>query len=96
MSFSEEPRHFLNDFGLEFFAHGATFKGLLDEDDELIGESGVTSKSTKFVVTFITADITFKRGDVVTQGAKTYKVREPSMQIDDGVFSEVYLTRTGI
>lgn len=96
MTFKEEPQHFFNDFAVDFTANGVTFKGLLDVDDEIIGESGASSKSTKFVVTFITADIALKRNDVVTQGTKTYKVREPSMQFEDGVFSEVYLTRTGV
>ena len=94
MAFIEDPRPFLNEFAVEFIAKGVKFKGLLDEDDELIGESSVNSKSAKYVVTYFTADVTLNRGDVVKQGDQTFKVREPSMQLDDGAFSEVYLTKT--
>lgn len=98
MTFNEELHHFFNEFAVDFSAtlNGKTilFKGLLDEDDELIGESGTNSKSTKYIATCITSEVAFiKRSNEVKQGQDTYKVREPVMKLDDGAFSEVYLTK---
>ena len=98
MAFVENPELMLKEFALDFttVADGKTvpFKALLDDDDRYVEQSGTRSKSTDYIITFITAKVTLIRGQVVKQGNRTFKLREPAMKLDDGVFSEAYLEQT--
>ena len=95
MNFGSEAEYFLDEFAEDFTAGGAPFRAIFDSPTDSIELSGIGSNSTQFKLTLATASITLKRGDKVThcETGAVYEVREPAIRFDDGVFSEILLTK---
>lgn len=95
MSFGSEAEYYLDEFAEDFTANGVNFRAIFDSPSDSIELSGVGSNSTQFKLTFATASVTLKRHDEIChcETGDIYKVREPATRFDDGVFSEVLVSK---
>jgi hypothetical protein len=94
MNFAADQSAFLADFGQDFAkAGGGTFRAILDQPDDVVNAGGVGSVSRQYQLTYATNDATLTRDDIVTSCGANYKLREPPMQIDDGAFTQVMVSR---
>ncbi len=92
MAFVATPDAFLADFGKTCqIGSGSTFKGLLDQSGEAIARG--MSTSIEYLLTAKTSDVSSAaRGTALTVDSVNYTVRE-NLPMDDGVFSEVLLSK---
>lgn len=93
--FDESPAVFLADFGVPCIANGHAFLGLLDRPDESLSIGDVAVMSTQYLLTAATSDLTaanVREGTAITVNGVGYRAREVR-QVDDGVFSQVELTK---
>lgn len=94
--FDESTAVFLADFGKPCIANGHPFTGVLDRPDEALSIGEVAVMSTQYLLTAATADLTtanVREGTAITVNSVGYRAREVR-QVDDGVFSQVELTKT--
>lgn len=82
---------FLSDFGVDVVFSTATFKGILDTPDDLIG--GGLAVSTDYQLTVKSSSIsTLEELDELAIGSSTYKVKA-IRKLSDGSFSAVSLSK---
>lgn len=93
--FNEQPGDFLGDFGADCVkAQGnIRFLGILDMPDTNVSFSATDALSTDYSLTYLTTEVSFKRGDVVTVDGMNYTARGVGEKQDDGVFSRVMLQK---
>lgn len=92
--FEEDP--FLDDFGLPCIKMqgNVSFLGILDMPDNSVSFSGVADAlSTDYSLTYLTTEVSFKRGDAVTVNGVNYTARGVGEKQDDGIFSKVALQK---
>ena len=92
MAFTENLDTFLADFGNAVVSGGVSYKGILDQPDEIVADGLVMT--TDYELTAKTSDL----GDLVFDNTLKvngdgYKVRN-TRKIDDGSFCLVSLTKT--
>lgn len=86
---------FVADFGAPCSKGGRVFRGIFDAPDELISLGSTGQISTDYSLLIKTADfeaLGFATGDILKVNGTSYRAREP-MQMDDGAFTRVMLTR---
>jgi hypothetical protein len=87
---------FLDDFGVPCVKAQGTvaFTGILDMPDSSVSFSGgADGLSTGYSLTYLTLEVSFKRGDAVTVNGVSYTARNVGEKLDDGVFSRVLLQK---
>lgn len=81
---------FFNDFAVDVVSGDSTFKALLDQPDETIGQFSI---STEYVLTAKTSDVSaLSEGAALTIGSDSYTVRQ-IRKIDDGAVSKMLLSK---
>jgi len=83
----------LEDFGEPCVAGATTFKGMLNEPDEIMNLTQADVMSRQYQLAYITTAATLKRGDSVTVSGRPFTVREAPRQVGDGGFSTVLLSK---
>lgn len=84
---------FLADQGVPCVAGAVSFRGLLDQPDELLSLPRADAHSRQYELTYITGRVTLTRDQAVTVDGVAYTVREAPRQVDDGAFSAVLLSK---
>lgn len=93
MAFTEDLDVFLADMGVACVFGASSFKGLLDQPDEILSLPRADAHSRQYELTYITSQATLTRGQAGTVGGVAYTVREAPRQVDDGAFSAVLLSK---
>jgi hypothetical protein len=92
MALSEDLSIFFDDFSVAVVFGAITGVGILDMPSEIVADGVVLT--TDYKLTCLTSVFgSAKYGDTLTVDGVSYTVRE-SLQIDDGKFSTIMLTRT--
>lgn len=91
--FDDSADEFLEDFGTQCQFGDVTFLGILDKPDEEFGLGSASAQSRQYKLTYATAAVSLQRENSVLVGAVEYEVRGSPNTIDDGLFSEVELTK---
>jgi hypothetical protein len=87
---------FLDDFGRPCVKvqGNVSFLGILDMPDSSVPFSGgADALSTDYSLTYLTTEVSFRRGDAVTVDGVAYTTRNVGEKLDDGVFSRVMLKK---
>lgn len=80
----------LADFGVTVTAGGASFLGILNSPDQVVGDLAI---STDYSITAKTSDLSgLDYGEAVVVSGVNYSVRK-NMKLDDGLMSMVTLTK---
>jgi hypothetical protein len=80
---------FLADFGQTVVLGGVSGLGVLDMPDQVVDGLGISTEYTLLVRTSVYPSAT--RGDTITVGGVSYKVRE-YRKVDDGQFARITLS----
>lgn len=92
MAFSEDLSIFFNDFSVPVSFGSIKGVGILDMPSEIVADGVVLT--TDYKLTCLTSTFgSAKYGDTLTVDGTSYTVRE-TLQIDDGKFCTIMLTRT--
>ena len=92
MAFTEDLDTYFADFTDTVVYSGTTYKGILDEPDEMIADGIVLA--TDYQLTAKTSDFgTLIAGESITVDSVAYTVREVR-KLDDGSFVEISLQKT--
>ena len=86
---------FVADFGAPCSKGGRVFRAIFDAPDELVSLGSTGQISTDYSLLVKTSDalsLSIGTGDALTVNGVNYRARE-QMQIDDGAFTRVMLTR---
>ena len=91
MAFTEDLDTFFGDFSDDVFYDGTTYKGILDQPDEIVADDRVLT--TDYELTVKTADLGSLAYDTELEVSSVkYKVRS-SRKIDDGNLSLISLMK---
>ena len=91
MAFTEDLDTFFGDFSDDVFYDGTTYKGILDQPDEIVADNQVLT--TDYELTVKTADLGSLVYDTELEVSNVkYKVRS-SRKIDDGTLSLISLMK---
>ena len=91
MAFTEDINTFFGDFSEDVFYDGTTYKGILEQPDELIADGVVLT--TDYELTVKTADLgTLAFDTEIKINDVKYKVRNVR-KIDDGTLCKISLTK---
>ena len=91
MAFTEDIDTFFGDFSESVFYDNATYKGILDQPDEIVADDRVLT--TDYQLTAKTSDLGAVLYDsTLTVDSVSYKVRS-SRKIDDGTLSVISLMK---
>src|SRR5678815_751413 len=97
----DETAVFLNDFGkvctkviTGLTPSNINFIGIFNTPGTLVEFSGMSVVSEDYSLIYGTRDVSLLEGNVVAIDGEVYKVRE-KMPLDDAVFSQVRLRKTG-
>lgn len=93
MAFAEDTSAFLADFGLPCVAGSTSFRGVLNQPDELLNLQRVHVHSRQYELVYRSADVDLARVQALTVDGQAYTVREAPRQVDDGVFCKVLLSK---
>ena len=91
MAFTENLDTFLADFGNAVVSGGVSYKGILDQPDEIVADGLVLS--TDYELTAKTSELgSLVFDDIISVDGENYKVRQ-TRKIDDGKFCIVSLSK---
>tara|TARA_R100000329_G_scaffold138022_1_gene119309 strand:+ start:68 stop:346 length:279 start_codon:yes stop_codon:yes gene_type:complete len=91
MAFTEDLDVFLADFGQAVIRGGVTYKGILEQPDEIIADGLVMT--TDYELTGKTSELgSLVFDDIISVDGDNYKVRQ-ARKIDDGRFCIVSLNK---
>ena len=91
MAFTEDLDVFLADFGQAVISGGVTYKGILEQPDEIIADGLVMT--TDYELTGKTSELgSLVFDDIISVDGDNYKVRQ-ARKIDDGKFCIVSLNK---
>tara|TARA_Y100001972_G_C7400136_1_gene208152 strand:- start:195 stop:488 length:294 start_codon:yes stop_codon:yes gene_type:complete len=91
MAFTEDLDVFLADFGQAVIRGGVTYKGILEQPDEIIADGLVMT--TDYELTGKTSELgSLVFDDIISVDGDNYKVRQ-ARKIDDGKFCIVSLNK---
>ncbi len=91
MAFTEDINTFFGDFSEDVFYDGTTYKGILEQPDELIADGVVLT--TDYELTVKTADLgTLAFDTEIKISDVKYKVRNVR-KVDDGTLCKISLTK---
>jgi len=88
----EDASAFLADMGVPCVAGATTFRGILEQPDQVLGLGRVSVMSTEFELSYVSSAVTLTRGQAVTVAGRAFTVREAPRLVDDGLFSVVPLS----
>ncbi len=94
--FVENLDVFLQDHGLPVVKGGYSCIGILDQPDQALNMGGGNVLSTMYELTLKTTDVVaggFSSGAALTVNGVAFVVRD-DLQIDDGAFSKLTLSKT--
>ena len=92
MAFTEDLDIFLADFGQAVIHDGVSYKGILEQPDEIVADGLVMT--TDYELTGKTSELgSLVFDDIISVDGENYKVRQ-ARKIDDGSFCLVSLTKT--
>jgi hypothetical protein len=87
---TEDLDVFFSDFAVDVVSGDSTFKGILDQPDEIVGQFGI---STEYVLTCKSSDVSgLDNGSTVTIDSADYTVRDVR-KLDDGKLSKLSLSK---
>ena len=91
MTFSEDTNSFFEHFSVDVFFDGETYKGILEQPDEIIADGLVMT--TDYLLTAKTSDLgSLIFENVVEINNEKYKVRN-TRKTNDGIFSLISLMK---
>ena len=91
MAFTEDLDIFLADFGQAVIRDGVSYKGILEQPDEIVADGLVMT--TDYELTGKTSELgSLVFDDIISVDGDTYKVRQ-ARKIDDGKFCLVSLNK---
>ena len=91
MTFSEDTNSFFEHFSVDVFFDGETYKGILEQPDEIIADGLVMT--TDYQLTAKTSDLgSLVFDNIVVINKEKYKVRN-ARKTDDGTFCLVSLMK---
>ena len=91
MAFTEDLDVFLSDFGQAVIRDGVSYKGILEQPDEIIADGLVMT--TDYELTGKTSELgSLVFDDIISVDGDNYKVRQ-ARKIDDGKFCTVSLNK---
>ena len=91
MAFTEDLDTFFGDFSDDVFYDGTTYKGILDQPDEIVADDRVLT--TDYELTVKTADLgSLAYNTELKVSSGKYKVRS-ARKIDDGTLSVISLMK---
>ena len=91
MAFTEDLDVFLSDFGLAVIRDGVSYKGILEQPDEIVADGLVMT--TDYELTGKTSELgSLVFDDIISVDGYNYKVRQ-ARKIDDGKFCTVSLNK---
>ena len=91
MAFTEDLDIFLADFGQAVIRDGVSYKGILEEPDEIVADGLVMT--TDYELTGKTSELgSLVFDDIISVDGDNYKVRQ-ARKIDDGKFCLVSLNK---
>ena len=91
MAFTEDLDVFLADFGQAVVRGGVTYKGILEQPDEIVADGLVMT--TDYELTGKTSELgSLVFDDIISVDGDNYKVRQ-ARKIDDGKFCIVSLNK---
>ncbi len=91
MAFTEDLDVFLSDFGQAVIRNGVSYKGILEQPDEIVADGLVMT--TDYELTGKTSELgSLVFDDIISVDGDNYKVRQ-ARKIDDGKFCTVSLNK---
>ena len=91
MAFTEDLDIFLADFGQAVIRDGVSYKGILEQPDEIVADGLVMT--TDYELTGKTSELgSLVFDDIISVDGDNYKVRQ-ARKIDDGKFCTVSLNK---
>ena len=91
MAFTEDLDVFLSDFGQAVIRNGVSYKGILEQPDEIVADGLVMT--TDYELTGKTSELgSLVFDDIISVDGDNYKVRQ-ARKIDDGNFCTVSLNK---
>ena len=91
MAFTEDLDVFLSDFGQAVIRDGVSYKGILEQPDEIVADGLVMT--TDYELTGKTSELgSLVFDDIISVDGENYKVRQ-ARKIDDGKFCTVSLNK---
>ena len=91
MAFTEDLDVFLSDFGQSVIRNGVSYKGILEQPDEIVADGLVMT--TDYELTGKTSELgSLVFDDIISVDGDNYKVRQ-ARKIDDGKFCTVSLNK---
>lgn len=91
MAFIEDLDIFLSDFGQAVISDGVSYKGILEQPDEIVADGLVMT--TDYELTGKTSELgSLVFDDIISVDGDNYKVRQ-ARKIDDGKFCTVSLNK---
>ena len=91
MAFIEDLDIFLSDFGQAVISYGVSYKGILEQPDEIVADGLVMT--TDYELTGKTSELgSLVFDDIISVDGDNYKVRQ-ARKIDDGKFCTVSLNK---
>ncbi len=91
MAFTEDLDVFLSDFGQAVIRDGVSYKGILEQPDEIVADGLVMT--TDYELTGKTSELgSLVFDDIISVDGDNYKVRQ-ARKIDDGKFCTVSLNK---
>tara|TARA_R100001086_G_C11692936_1_gene219123 strand:+ start:76 stop:354 length:279 start_codon:yes stop_codon:yes gene_type:complete len=91
MAFTEDLDVFLSDFGQAVIRNGVSYKGILEQPDEIVADGLVMT--TDYELTGKTSELgSLVFDDIISVDGENYKVRQ-ARKIDDGKFCTVSLNK---
>ena len=91
MAFTEDLDVFLSDFGQAVIRNGVSYKGILEQPDEIVADGLVMT--TDYELTGKTSALgSLVFDDIISVDGDNYKVRQ-ARKIDDGKFCTVSLNK---